>query len=65
MAYLTKGIARALYSRLPILIMDDIAAGLDTEIAAIMAHRIFGVAGFLKRYGITAVLATSTGNVER
>jgi ABC-type bacteriocin/lantibiotic exporter with double-glycine peptidase domain len=52
-------LARAIYSRRRVIVLDDVLAGLDNRIARILFHRVFGASGILKQCGITAILATN------
>ncbi|TKA78197.1 hypothetical protein B0A49_05202 [Cryomyces minteri] len=51
-------LARAVYSRKPVLIVDDILSGLDQSTEKKIFHRVFGRNGILKRSNTTVVLAT-------
>lgn len=55
---IVQSLARALYSRAPVLILDDVLAGLDGVTEMIVLQRVFGPDGIIKRSGISVVLAT-------
>lgn len=56
-----QSLARAIYARKPLLLLDDVLSGLDAQ----TAHRIFdallGKAGILRRSNTTVILATNLG----
>ena len=51
-------LARAVYSRLPIVILDDVLSGLDLQTASFITDRLFGREGHFRKAGISVVLAT-------
>ncbi|KAM3456042.1 hypothetical protein MY3296_001911 [Beauveria thailandica] len=51
-------IARALYARKPIAIFDDVLSALDSSTQDIIADKVFGRDGLLRRMNTTVVLAT-------
>ncbi|KAJ6013292.1 ABC transporter FUM19 [Penicillium herquei] len=51
-------LARAVYSRQPIVVLDDVASGLDSRTTALISARLFGKGGYFRQHGITVVLAT-------
>ncbi|CZT07287.1 related to multidrug resistance protein [Rhynchosporium agropyri] len=51
-------LARALYSRNSLLILDDIMSGLDPKMEQAIAEKVLSKNGLLRRDGTTAVLAT-------
>lgn len=51
-------LARALYSRTKLVILDDVLAGLDSVTEELVFKRVFGRDGLLRRLGATVVLAT-------
>ncbi|KAF2713348.1 P-loop containing nucleoside triphosphate hydrolase protein [Pleomassaria siparia CBS 279.74] len=51
-------LARALYARKPILVVDDMLAGLDNTTEKLVFDRVFGRNGLLRRSGATVILAT-------
>jgi ATP-binding cassette subfamily C (CFTR/MRP) protein 1 len=54
-------LARALYSRIPILVLDDIFSGLDVDSLKHIAKSVFGSSGIAKRHGLTILMATHYG----
>lgn len=54
-------LARALYSRIPILVLDDIFSGLDIGSLKHIARYVFGPSGVAKRHGLTVLMATHAG----
>ncbi|KAK2608934.1 hypothetical protein QQS21_002510 [Conoideocrella luteorostrata] len=53
-------LARALYSRNPLMILDDVLTGLDRTTEASILTAVFDVGGILKRSKSTVVLATNS-----
>lgn len=53
-------LARAVYSRSPILILDDVLSGLDAETSFNVFARLFATSGILREQKRTVILATST-----
>ncbi|KJZ73968.1 hypothetical protein HIM_06636 [Hirsutella minnesotensis 3608] len=51
-------LARAVYSRRPIMILDDVLSSLDATTSKIILSRLFAKNGLLKRTGTTVVMAT-------
>ncbi|PHH66889.1 hypothetical protein CDD81_5241 [Ophiocordyceps australis] len=51
-------IARAIYSRKPVAIFDDVFSGLDNVTERIVFTRVFGETGILRRSGTVIILAT-------
>jgi len=51
-------LARALYARQDILLLDDILSALDTKTENLVVHRLFGKEGLLRRLGTTTILVT-------
>lgn len=51
-------LARALYSRAKLVILDDVLAGLDSVTEDLVFRRVFGRDGLLRGLGATVVLAT-------
>ncbi|KAF2683972.1 P-loop containing nucleoside triphosphate hydrolase protein [Lentithecium fluviatile CBS 122367] len=51
-------LARALYARKPILVIDDMLAGLDNMTEKLVFGRVFGRHGLLRKSNATVVLAT-------
>ena len=59
-----QSLARALYSRCPVLILDDVLAGLDGVTEMAILDRVFGPGGIVKRSGMSVVLATHAGRLQ-
>jgi ABC-type multidrug transport system fused ATPase/permease subunit len=55
-------LARALYSRIPILVLDDIFSGLDVGSLRHIAKSVFGPSGIAKRHRLTVLMATHQGS---
>ena len=53
-------LARALYSRIPVLVLDDIFSGLDINSLKHIAGSVFGSSGIAKRHGLTVLMTTHT-----
>ncbi|KAI1857175.1 uncharacterized protein JN550_013412 [Neoarthrinium moseri] len=51
-------LARAVYSRKPILVLDDMLSALDNATAALILKRLLGKDGLLCSMGVTVILAT-------
>lgn len=51
-------LARALYSRKPVFLIDDMIAGLDNTTERLVFDRVFGTNGLLRKMGVTVLLAT-------
>ncbi|KAF1809448.1 P-loop containing nucleoside triphosphate hydrolase protein [Eremomyces bilateralis CBS 781.70] len=51
-------LARAVYSRQAVLIIDDVLSGLDSTTERLVFHRVFGKQGLLRKSNSTVVLAT-------
>ncbi|OOO04876.1 ABC transporter related protein [Aspergillus oryzae] len=51
-------LARAVYSRKQLLLLDDITSGLDTVTENLVIQRLLGQKGICRKYGLTVVLAT-------
>lgn len=51
-------LARAAYSRQPLILLDDCFSGLDSKTESLVFSRLLGSQGLLKRLGCTIVLAT-------
>ncbi len=56
-----KALARALYLRASVLVLDDIFRGLDTATAEDVHSRLFGPKGVLRKSSATVVFATHSG----
>jgi ABC-type bacteriocin/lantibiotic exporter with double-glycine peptidase domain len=61
MLLLLQALARAVYSRRPLLLLDDSLAGLDNLSEQHIVGRLLGPVGLLRQLGTTVVLATQTG----
>ncbi|KAI4915033.1 hypothetical protein J4E90_005070 [Alternaria incomplexa] len=53
-------LARALYSRIRVLVLDDIFSGLDITSLKHIAGSVFGSSGVAKRHGLTVLMTTHT-----
>ncbi|SMR54476.1 unnamed protein product [Zymoseptoria tritici ST99CH_1E4] len=53
-------LARAVYSRCPLLLLDDILSGLDRTTTDEILEALLGPSGLLRHTGITIVMATSS-----
>lgn len=53
------GLARAVYSRQPVIILDDVMSGLDATTEEIIFTRLFGPDGLLRNSGQTVIFATN------
>ncbi|KAN0106752.1 P-loop containing nucleoside triphosphate hydrolase protein [Hyaloscypha variabilis] len=53
-------LARAHYSRRPVVVIDDAFSSLDRRVAAAVFHRVFGTDGIQRQQGITVILAASS-----
>ncbi|PHH93023.1 hypothetical protein CDD83_2133 [Cordyceps sp. RAO-2017] len=51
-------LARAIYARTDLIILDDILSALDSKTAATIMSRLFGDTGLLRKRQVTVVLAT-------
>ncbi|KAH8647275.1 P-loop containing nucleoside triphosphate hydrolase protein [Xylariales sp. PMI_506] len=56
-------LARAIYSRKPLLILDDVLGGLDAKTEQIIVTKVFGNTGILRALGIAVFLATHSDHV--
>lgn len=56
-----QALARAIYSKRKVVILDDVMSGLDAETENVLFNNIFGQNGLLRREDITVVLATNAG----
>jgi ATP-binding cassette subfamily C (CFTR/MRP) protein 1 len=54
-------LARALYSRIPILVLDDIFSGLDVNSLKHIAVSVFGSSGIARKHGLTILMTTHSG----
>ncbi|CAG8907277.1 unnamed protein product [Penicillium egyptiacum] len=53
-------LARAVYSKLDVVILDNVFSGLDSMSIALIRNRLFGKDGHFKKLGISVILAMST-----
>ncbi|KAI1328223.1 ABC transporter [Xylariaceae sp. FL0255] len=51
-------LARAVYSRTNIVILDDVFSGMDAHTIDVTSQRLFGCDGLFRKYGTTVILAT-------
>ncbi|PWY87431.1 P-loop containing nucleoside triphosphate hydrolase protein [Aspergillus heteromorphus CBS 117.55] len=56
-------LARALYSRQPLLLLDDIFSGFDADTEKLVIARLFGEAGFCRKHNLTTILATHSARL--
>lgn len=54
-------LARALYAKKNLLILDDITSGLDAVTAQQITHNVFGIDGVCRRHGISVLLTGHDG----
>lgn len=59
-----KALARSIYSRKPILLLDDVFSALDNTTARLVFKRLLGEDGILRKSGATVVLATCSGETR-
>ncbi|PWY88322.1 P-loop containing nucleoside triphosphate hydrolase protein [Aspergillus heteromorphus CBS 117.55] len=59
----SKALARAIYSGLDILVLDDVFSALDARTAGRIGNRLLGPAGLFRELGKTVILSTHTDNV--
>lgn len=52
-------LARAVYSRRSLLILDDVFSGLDSITSKTIFHRLFGTEGLMRRLKATVIMATN------
>ncbi|ORY60115.1 putative multidrug resistance-associated protein [Pseudomassariella vexata] len=52
-------LARAIYSRLPVVVLDDVLSGLDASTSTRIWARLFGRNGYFRKADISVILATS------
>lgn len=58
-----QALAREVYSRQKLLVLDSTLSGLDTQTEAEVQTRLFGNQGLLKTLNCTVILATITGEL--
>lgn len=56
-----EAFARAVYSRQPVLLLDDVLSSLDSDTAATVASRLFWYGCLLRKLQSTVFLATYSG----
>jgi ATP-binding cassette, subfamily C (CFTR/MRP), member 1 len=59
-----KALARALYSKSPVLILDDLFSSLDRRTRGIVLERLLGKEGHAKTHNLTGILATHLGKIQ-
>ena len=59
---LLQAIARAVYSRKRIMILDDVFSGMDATTEHLVFSRLLGPQGLLRKSGTTVIIATHAGN---
>lgn len=57
-----QALARAIYARKQLLILDDIFSGLDNTTSRAVFQRLLGANGIVRQSGLTVILATNHGN---
>ncbi|CAG7948068.1 unnamed protein product [Penicillium nalgiovense] len=55
-------LARALYSRSPIVVLDDVLTGLDRTTERTVLESVLGARGLAKKVGTTVIMATNTAS---
>lgn len=53
-----KALARAIYSRRSIVILDDVFSGMDANTANLVSSRLLGGEGLIRKNQMTVVIAT-------
>ncbi|KAM3452690.1 hypothetical protein NHJ6243_009310 [Beauveria neobassiana] len=53
------GLARTLFARTPIILLDDVLSALDAKTASLVFLRVFGPGGLLRRWNCTAIMTTN------
>lgn len=56
-----QALARAVYSRGELVLLDDVLSGLDSKTENAVFHSLLGREGLLRRAGMTILLASSDG----
>lgn len=56
-----QAIARAVYSRKPVAVFDDVFSGLDKVTEQAVFAQVFAKGGLLQKNGTTIILATHAG----
>lgn len=57
-------LARAVYSRLPVVVLDDVLSGLDSKTARFIIDRLFARDAYFRKAGISVVLATHNSKIQ-
>lgn len=60
-----QALARALYSRQPLLLLDDIFSGFDAETEKLVVARLFSEGGFCRKHNLTTILATHSSESQQ
>ncbi|KAJ5909248.1 P-loop containing nucleoside triphosphate hydrolase protein [Penicillium taxi] len=56
-------LARAVYSKLDIMVLDDVFSALDIRTATCIMHRLFGLDGLLRQLNKTIILVTNSTHI--
>ncbi|UKZ84066.1 hypothetical protein TrVFT333_011882 [Trichoderma virens FT-333] len=56
-------LARAIYSKLPVIILDDIMSGFDSQTTGNILASLFSKTGYFRKAGISVVLATHSQRI--
>lgn len=56
-----KALARAVYARKSLLVLDDVFSGLDSKTSRTVFQRLFGPNGLLRQNKSSVILATNHG----
>jgi len=56
-----QALARGLFSKRKIFILDDVLSGLDARTSTHICRSLFGANGVLRELGATVVIATNSG----
>lgn len=56
-----QALARAVYARRDVVILDDVLSGLDATTENYIFHNLIGAGGLLRGLGSTILLASSSG----
>lgn len=57
----SKALARAVYSRKSIALLDDVFSQLDAHTSANIVNKLIGPNGLYRQWGTTVLLTTSSG----
>lgn len=58
-----QALARAIYSRKDVVVIDDVLSGLDWTTQEFVWDNVFGRHGIFRQHGITVILATHAGKI--